>query len=1539
MHTWSIHLKATGVARHLLSVLSAPVLLSFTLSLTLTPSHAEEVDWLKRRSGITSDANAITHNGSQFVAVGAAGKIALSADGMSWKAASTPVKKELNAIATQGAAMVAVADGGQLAVSASAGKSWTKIQAELAPHHEITHNLNGVTVKDGQWLAVGYNGTVLRSNDTLNWQYDYVGEMVNLRSVTFAKDLWVAVGDGNAFAYSFDRQNWSVNSLPLPGGSHNFRSVAYSQGQFIAVADDGFVARSEYGETDWDGAVVPALIGARSITSGMDRFVAVTQSGGVVSSADGETWTVEDSDLSGHGIAFGGDSFVTVGPRGAFHQSPPLFGPQSGSRSDHPGASFDEGQPVAPLISLPRWSVNTASLDLVLEGTLFRMNTHGMPIVGQFVFNRQPGDDEPGMFGVGWHFTYQSRIELENGVATLIRGTGARVRFRAQYDFEATPTSPVPYNAPEGNFDELTCYGTHWELKERTTKSVWRYDHTDLDHPARLVRITDRNGNKIVVTVNQATGVISDIRDSDSTSGSAHIIQVNTLGGRCTSIQLPDSRLLQFTVVGQHGHFRLTSIRDMAGYLATYDYDNDGYITHIGRENADNIGFRYASRPHADGKIIQYVHERLGQTSYEFVDGSYGKVRRRDPRGKFTLLEAKDGRTTRLVDPLGAVRSVAYLSRLPVRLTEPSGATVQWEYDDRGNPVKVTDALGHSTSFTFNYRNNLIARENALDHTWYFQYDTKDNLTLVAPPSGPATQFHYDPLGQLDFIIDPLNRTTRFGYDNYGNLTSITDPLNQVTQFHVQNSGMTFTGITDARGQFKQVTLDENERLLSTVYTSVPGSPQTTNTFDAFWQTRRTNELGGLTSVERNLRGFITRLTTPLGHSRQTEFDGDDRPVAKTDAMGRVWKLSYDDAGRPFVSESPDGSRTERKYNLDGKLISVMDANRAVTSFYYDKAGGLTAVRLPDQSLVHYALDPLGRVTRMTNARKQEISYTYDANDRLSTVTHGETQVVATFQYNFANRITQLTGEDGSHTYYQYDAAGRLTRVSESHSGKVVLLAYDATGNPTQITYPDGTILNCTYDTFNRIPIPPALALGASGGGRERANRITGMTWNGGRSASFTHDAASRLLAESHPNGWSSQYSYDPDHRLTSLSHSDASGLVTSILSEYDAAGSIVKEDIDHLVEPPLPTSATASYDRTNKLTTWNGKTPVHDLDGNLLDSKDGRIQAAYDPQNRLTSLIINGETTTITYNALGLRASKTTAGVTTRYCYTPSGRLLFEWDTSETRNHLYRGSHLYAIGSLASGYRYLHSDRQGNIVLVSDNDGDVVESAAYGPHGMTTTGSGDPLLGAAYVGAYGVQHDGAGLYHMRHRQYDATTGRFLQRDPIGFGGGINLYAYANGNPLNRIDPQGTVDILGLAKFLPGSSDDIKRLDKKQRAVEEKGLMASVEDGSFQEERQDRGRTFMKRGKEGAGIALRTTLNAVPGQPSLFTPTGAAWSALKSKMGDVGPTEEIDSGSNDAPSSTSRGDIPEDEPESSDQPQRIVDDTDWSLIPDPTLNN
>ncbi len=98
--------------------------------------------------------------------------------------------------------------------------------------------------------------------------------------------------------------------------------------------------------------------------------------------------------------------------------------------------------------------------------------------------------------------------------------------------------------------------------------------------------------------------------------------------------------------------------------------------------------------------------------------------------------------------------------------------------------------------------------------------------------------------------------------------------------------------------------------------------------------------------------------------------------------------------------------------------------------------------------------------------------------------------------------------------------------------------------------------------------------------------------------------------------------------------------------------------------------------------------------------------------------------------------------------------------------------------------------DQLGSVRDVLDaTTGNLVASYDYTPYG--TIAQSNVTNGTDYQYAGLFAHAASGLNLATYRAQDGVTGRWLNRDPIGEAGGINLYGYMGANPPNGIDPWG----------------------------------------------------------------------------------------------------------------------------------------------------
>jgi RHS repeat-associated protein len=117
--------------------------------------------------------------------------------------------------------------------------------------------------------------------------------------------------------------------------------------------------------------------------------------------------------------------------------------------------------------------------------------------------------------------------------------------------------------------------------------------------------------------------------------------------------------------------------------------------------------------------------------------------------------------------------------------------------------------------------------------------------------------------------------------------------------------------------------------------------------------------------------------------------------------------------------------------------------------------------------------------------------------------------------------------------------------------------------------------------------------------------------------------------------------------------------------------------------------------------------------------------------------------------------------------------------------------------GSAGSRHAFYHSDGVGNVTALAVPNGNAIALAGsyrYDPFGRligTPTG-----LAAINTQRYSSKdwHNPSGFYYFGYRFYDPATQRWLNRDPIGEEGGVNLYGYVGNDPIDLIDPFGLAE-------------------------------------------------------------------------------------------------------------------------------------------------
>jgi len=983
------------------------------------------------------------------------------------------------------------------------------------------------------------------------------------------------------------------------------------------------------------------------------------------------------------------------------------------------------------------------------------------------------------MFGKYWRFSYESAIQLLPDRVLVWKGSGQRLGYGiATPPPGHDPNTPLTGVSLDGSRDRLLYYGAYFMLIESGSRLQYRYDRFSNAAWARLTSIADQNGNSVRLAYDNENRLTSITDASGRSTNFAY-----DASHRCIGFSLPDGNRAQFAYDGQGN---LIKAIDLIGTTILYEYDGRSYLTRmvVGRDQKATTFTYQESR---QGRYLGGVTDAAGNTtSYELVSITPRHVRMTDPEGNITsYYSTPQGYTERVVDPLGNSAEASFANGLPVRFTNARKQSTQLEYDPRGNIIRRKNSLGSVWASAYDQNNRLISETDPLGATWQYGYDERGNLVRSTSPDQRTLTREYDSKGQMVSLINTRGEKTLYAYDRFGNLVTITRPRGDTVQHGYDPHGFHRIATTDANGFTTKYEFDANRRLTRQIH---PDGSSRVSEYDCCAGTAVTDENGNKRITRRDPVLQILEKTDPQGNSSLFVYDRNKRQVKTEDALGRAWGIVYDPAGRIVEWNNANNEKGRMEYDPEGNLIAIWDELGNKTSFVYDANNRPVESTDPLGHTQRANYDSSGRLISTTNARGNVVQIKYDQLGRIVERSVDNNRVAA-YAYDDLGNLVQMTDAWGV-TNFAFDA-GRKAASIRFPDQTAIAASYDPNGNLASLTYPGGQTVNYVYDV---------------------RNRVARMEW-GRQFISFRYDAVGNLVEVSRSNATQTTCAYDAANRLTRLVHRAKSEPFADLSYTYDPVGNITAESGTlPLQARPLEAPSPMAYNSLNQIVRLGDEPCTYDPDGNLTGMGSGRWQAKYDPQNRMTEIVRDGQVRRYSHNANGQRVQVDTQAGRRVYHYDLSGRLLFETDQTSAlvAFYLYRNAHLVARVDASGAVLFYHFDKTGNTLALSDHTGDVVAAYAYDPYGAITNKLGEVDNPFTYVGEFGVMDDGNGVYWMRYRIYDAHTGRFVQKDPLGFVEGTNLYAYVSNNPIKNIDPFGLAWYWPPSWFEPGTQAAIE---------------------------------------------------------------------------------------------------------------------------------
>ncbi|MEU9026234.1 RHS repeat-associated core domain-containing protein [Streptomyces sp. NPDC048383] len=846
------------------------------------------------------------------------------------------------------------------------------------------------------------------------------------------------------------------------------------------------------------------------------------------------------------------------------------------------------------------------------------------------------------------------------------------------------------------------------------------------------------------------------------------------------------------------------------GDTLTFDKNADGSFT-------TPKGYSKDLKKNADGTYTLTDRKSGTKDGYD-ANGTLTKVTDRN-NGTITVTQHDEGSEHKGFK-LTETRSGRWLDLLKTnpsqwQAKDHTGRTAVFDLDAAGNLVRTADTEGKATSFGYDSSNRLTKITTPEGRVTVFTYDAENRVRSMLRATQTNGSGHTGPTYTYDYsAASPSDAGT----------TTVTDPEQYATKYEHDGDGQV-TKVTDALNHSRSKTFDAN-RNVQTASDALGVGGTGANVTEYGWDSRNNP----------------VKAKLPTGATASAAFQtiaGTELPKTSTSADDEKTDYTYDTAGntKSVAVTGTGGGNQSFDYNpatptcggFEGQRCKattrMSDSKSVSTSFRYDAQGNLDRVTPPAPlGVLTYTYDALGRTTAVQDGRGVKTTYTYDNRDRIKTVDSSNYATVTyeydgdgnlkqrsdgtgVTQYDFdpLSRETVRTLQNGSQTKLAYTPAGNVDYYQDpagttdytwnevnglkelkDPSGKVTKYEYNENDFRKKTLYPGGTVQEVTPDTSGR---PEKIkATSPKGTLVDLSYSYRNGVKDGGKIRTSTDAVA----------GLKTTYTYDGAGRFSYAKEEKGAALTSSWQYCYDLAGNLTSQGVDQ----GCPRGTTYALNDAQQITAKDGSTANWSYDklGNETagaSTPEGtRTAEKWSDHSQMTSVTVGGKTYAGQYGStdqseriklgdtffhngpLGLSA-KSTAGVDTGFNREPGGTL----------NSMTTGGKSY----------YYLTDALGSVVALADGSGTKVNTYSYSPRGVQRAATSEQVP-QPYRFAGGYQ-DPTGLYHFQARYYDPNLGRFNSPDPSGQE--KNPYLYAEGDPVNRIDPSGllSLDLGGEACF------------------------------------------------------------------------------------------------------------------------------------------